>query len=97
MTGMELLTGLEMGERGEDGSYPEGTVNALVDERLAELASKRAALMAQKEETELMKNDAYRRLDERFENLREELDETVAELDARDFEVTLRRLVANTY
>lgn len=48
--GMELLTGLEMGERAEDGTYPDGTVNALVDERLAELASKRAAFAGGDEE-----------------------------------------------
>lgn len=37
---MELLTGMPAGELGPDGSYPEGTINALVVRRLAELAEK---------------------------------------------------------
>jgi hypothetical protein len=52
--------------------------------------------MTQKDPAELETNEAYQRLDERFTELRGDLDETVAELDARDFEVTLRRLVANS-
>jgi predicted ATP-dependent protease len=36
--GIEVLTGVAAGERGPDGSYPEGTVNYLVDRRLNELA-----------------------------------------------------------
>jgi len=36
--GMEILTGLEAGERLPDGTYPEGTLNYLVDKRLKELA-----------------------------------------------------------
>ena len=38
--GMELLTGLPMGAKDEQGEYPEGSVNALVAARLAELAEK---------------------------------------------------------
>lgn len=38
--GIELLSGRPAGQRGPDGSYPEGTVNALVDERLAEYADR---------------------------------------------------------
>ena len=72
-----------------------GTYDAQVRE-LFSLASKRAALMTQKDPVELERNEAYQRLDERFEELRDDLDQTVAELDARDFEVTLRRLVANS-
>ncbi|MFN3533871.1 MAG: Lon protease family protein [Desulfatiglandales bacterium] len=34
--GIEILTGMKAGERGPDGSYPEGTVNYLVDKRLKE-------------------------------------------------------------
>lgn len=37
--GIEVLTGVKAGERGEDGSFEEGTVNFLVDKRLKELAS----------------------------------------------------------
>jgi hypothetical protein len=32
--GVEILTGVPAGELQEDGSYPEGTVNFLVNERL---------------------------------------------------------------
>lgn len=41
---MEILSGRPMGERDEEGSYPEGSVNRAVDERLAELAERRRAL-----------------------------------------------------
>jgi lon-related putative ATP-dependent protease len=37
--GMSLLSGLEMGERDDEGHYPEGTVNALVEMKLAKFAS----------------------------------------------------------
>ena len=36
--GIQILTGVSAGERGEDGKFPVGTVNALVDARLKELA-----------------------------------------------------------
>ena len=35
--GMEILTGVSAGERQPDGSYPKGTINYLVDNRLKEL------------------------------------------------------------
>jgi predicted ATP-dependent protease len=38
--GIEILTGREAGERGDDGTYPEETVNALVDERLSGYAER---------------------------------------------------------
>ena len=38
--GIEVLSGRPAGRRRADGSYPEGTVNALVDERLAEYAER---------------------------------------------------------
>ncbi len=37
---LELLTGIPAGERGADGWYPEGSVNARVVERLGQLAEK---------------------------------------------------------
>ena len=36
--GIEILTGIPAGQADEEGSYPEGTINYLVDERLEELA-----------------------------------------------------------
>jgi len=39
--GIALLTGEPAGERGEDGAFPEGTVNHRVEERLRDLADKR--------------------------------------------------------
>lgn len=36
--GIELLTGVAAGERDESGSFPEGSVNGLVEKRLAEFA-----------------------------------------------------------
>jgi ATP-dependent Lon protease len=36
--GMEILTGVQAGERREDGLYPEGTLNRLIDDRLFDLA-----------------------------------------------------------
>jgi lon-related putative ATP-dependent protease len=37
--GMEVLTGLPMGQRSESGNYPEGTVNSLVEKQLDRFAS----------------------------------------------------------
>ncbi|HIE29825.1 TPA: ATP-dependent protease [Candidatus Poribacteria bacterium] len=36
--GIEILTGKEAGERQEDGTYPEGTINWAVEKKLAEFA-----------------------------------------------------------
>jgi predicted ATP-dependent protease len=36
--GIEILAGVAAGEKAADGSYPEGTVNYLIDQRLNELA-----------------------------------------------------------
>ena len=38
--GIEILTGTPAGERQKDGSYPEGTVNHLVDKHLKEMAER---------------------------------------------------------
>ncbi|NOZ29506.1 MAG: AAA family ATPase [Chloroflexi bacterium] len=48
--GIELLTGIPAGERDEEGNYPEGTINYLVEKRLAELAEKQAAFAKAAEE-----------------------------------------------
>jgi predicted ATP-dependent protease len=42
--GIELLTGLAAGMRDKKGKYPKGTVNRLVEDRLAEITKKRQAL-----------------------------------------------------
>jgi lon-related putative ATP-dependent protease len=49
--GIEILTGKEAGERKADGSYPEGTINYLVDQKLKELAEGLKSF-AEKEEEE---------------------------------------------
>jgi predicted ATP-dependent protease len=36
--GIEILTGIRAGERGKNGQYPKGTINRMVEDRLAELA-----------------------------------------------------------
>ena len=38
--GMEVLSGVEAGERKEDGTYPEGSINFLVNKRLTEMAGR---------------------------------------------------------
>ena len=38
--GIEVLTGVEAGERTEDGTYPEGSINYRVDKQLKEMAVK---------------------------------------------------------
>ncbi|NTU41733.1 MAG: AAA family ATPase, partial [Nitrospirales bacterium] len=47
--GLEILTGMPAGEMGEDGSFPEGTINFLVMKRLTEIS---AALEKKKDEEE---------------------------------------------
>jgi DNA-binding response OmpR family regulator len=58
------------------------------DERLRELTSmmsKKAALESEKTADELAENEEYQQLDARIEDLRENLDETAADLDEEDF------------
>jgi hypothetical protein len=38
--GIEILTGISAGEKREDGTFPENTINFLVDRRLREMAEK---------------------------------------------------------
>ena len=38
--GIEVLTGVKAGKKGEDGQYPEGTIHFLVERRLAEMGRK---------------------------------------------------------
>jgi lon-related putative ATP-dependent protease len=38
--GIELLTGIPAGDRGEDGSYPEQSINRRIDERLTSMAER---------------------------------------------------------
>jgi lon-related putative ATP-dependent protease len=38
--GIEILTGVEAGEKKEDGTYPEGSINYRVDNKLKEMAAK---------------------------------------------------------
>ncbi len=50
--GIELLTGMPAGERRPDGTYPEGTVNRRVIDRLAEMAERRQAFLRADASTE---------------------------------------------
>ncbi|MBI1922737.1 hypothetical protein HYR99_00655 [Candidatus Poribacteria bacterium] len=54
--GIEILTGQPAGERGADGTYPEGTVNWAVEKRLREFAKGLKAFRSEKE-TEAEKSD----------------------------------------
>lgn len=38
--GIWILTGIEAGELGEDGTYPEGTINAMVKDKLEKMANR---------------------------------------------------------
>jgi hypothetical protein len=49
--GMEILTGTPMGAAREDGTYPDGTVNARVARRLGELAERRKEFVRTLEDT----------------------------------------------
>jgi lon-related putative ATP-dependent protease len=53
--GLEILTGVPAGEIGEDGKYPEGTVNYLVNRRLEEIAE---ALKPKKEKKKGKENES---------------------------------------
>ncbi|MBI4691375.1 MAG: AAA family ATPase [Nitrospirae bacterium] len=55
--GIEILTGLHVGEIKEDGTYPEGTINYLVAKRLAEISDALKEKKEKEEEEEKKKND----------------------------------------
>ncbi len=57
--GIEVLTGIPVGERQPDGSYPEGTINRRVVDRLKELAEARRK--AEAKEGERRRKPALRR------------------------------------
>jgi len=46
---MEILTGLQAGEAGPDGAFPDGTINQRVSSRLADLAEKRRKQSSEEE------------------------------------------------
>lgn len=50
--GIEILTGVPAGEPDEEGDYPEGTINHMVESRLTEMAEKRRAFSAAAKEGE---------------------------------------------
>jgi lon-related putative ATP-dependent protease len=50
--GIELLTGIPAGERDEEGNFPEGSINQLVEARLIELAETQRAFAEGPEKTE---------------------------------------------
>jgi predicted ATP-dependent protease len=50
--GVELLTGIPAGERDEEGDFPEGSINQLVEARLIELAETQRAFAEGPEKTE---------------------------------------------
>jgi predicted ATP-dependent protease len=50
--GVELLTGIPAGERDEEGDFPEGSINQLVEARLIELAETQRAFDEGPEKTE---------------------------------------------
>ena len=67
------------------------------DDQLREffaLASKRAALQAEKSSEELASNDAYAELNVEFDRMKDRLQRTIDRLRPRDFEVEMRKLSA---
>jgi predicted ATP-dependent protease len=50
--GIEILTGIKAGERGDDGKYPVGTINRQVEDRLRAFADRAKAFSARSTEAE---------------------------------------------
>ncbi|CAI48105.1 receiver box response regulator [Natronomonas pharaonis DSM 2160] len=63
-------------------------------QRLFALASKRAALRAEKADEKLEQSDAYQQLTADIDQLQSELEATLSQLDARDLEAEMQRLIA---
>jgi lon-related putative ATP-dependent protease len=55
--GLELLTGMKVGEPADDGTYPEGTINYLVVKRLTEISESMEKKKEKEEEKEEEKKD----------------------------------------
>jgi predicted ATP-dependent protease len=55
--GLELLTGMKVGEPADDGTYPEGTINYLVVKRLAEISESMEKKKEKEEEKEEEKKE----------------------------------------
>src|SRR4030043_410029 len=55
--GLELLTGMKVGEPADDGTYPEGTINYLVVKRLAEMSESMEKKKEKEEEKEEEKKE----------------------------------------
>jgi len=56
--GLEILTGMSMGQLGEDGTYPEGTFNHLVMKRLTEISEALKEKKDEKDEPEKKEDSA---------------------------------------
>jgi ATP-dependent Lon protease len=59
--GIEVLTGVPAGEKGPDGAYPDGSINALVDNKLRELAEGIKEFGEEKEEKDKKKESTKKR------------------------------------
>jgi len=55
--GIELLTGVPAGEADEQGTYPEGTINYLVQQRLLEMAEEKKEEDKQEQEQDASSSD----------------------------------------
>jgi predicted ATP-dependent protease len=51
--GIEILTGVPAGERQPDGTYPEGTINFLVDKRLRDMVERMKKFSAAEKEEKI--------------------------------------------
>jgi predicted ATP-dependent protease len=58
--GLKIITGREVGELGEDGAYPEGTINYLVVQRLTEIAESMEKKKEKEKEEERENNQEKR-------------------------------------